>query len=331
MSNNYNSADIDKLLNKAESLVFHQSSRTDKNFDDALEYCIEALNKGTKIKYMAGVARALGDMGSIYQEKKAYEKAVEYFEKAAEMWDKMNQPLGVAIVFNNMSAIFRDLNQMDKAIAYLEKAIEIKRKYDNEASLAKSLRNMAEFLRELGKVEESIEYYKEAIHLKLKTEGIDNKLKIPDSMATLELIFNVAEICNSLAASYNEKKKYEIALKYNSIAIEMHEIMEKNGFVGGLAECYYKRAEIYFYLKYFNKSLKLYQQYIEYLDKHDYPKGRMVTLTNMGLIYQIKSDYDKALEFYNKAMQIAVELLDDDGISKIQKHIDELTGIETIN
>lgn len=316
---------VDELLNKAELLM------NDGNFEGALEYFNEAFNKGIEIEYMAGVARALEDIGYIHQLKKEYDEAFECFEKAAEIWDKMGHPLGVAIILNNLSCIFHERNQKDNAIAYLNKAIEIKRNHDSEASLAKSLNNMGNYLEELGKVEESIEYYTEAIELKLKTETIDKELKNSDTgLATIGLIFKVAQICDSLADNYKKKNQFNVALKYNAKSMEMHKIMETNKFIGGLAECYYKRAEIFFLQKYYNKSMELYEKYIEYLDdQHDYPKGRLVALANMGLIYKLKSDYDKALEFYKNAFEIAEGLLDDEWISKIQNSMEELNRIKS--
>ena len=46
------------------------------------------------------------------------------------------------------------------------------------------------------------------------------------------------------------------------------------------------------------------------------------SIFNIGLIYQDKGDYDKALEFYNKSLKISEELGYKSGISK--KRICEL-------
>lgn len=193
---------IDELLGKAESLM------SNGNFDGALDNLTEAFNEASNIEYMAGVARAIADIGYVYQMKKDFQKAFEYYEKAAETWDQIGHPPGVAGVLNNMFFIFRELNQIDKAIAYLEKALDIKRNYDSEASLAKSLNNMGNYLEELGKVEESIDYYMEAIELKLRTETTNEEFTNPDTrLSNIGLVLKVAQICDSLADSYKNKKQ----------------------------------------------------------------------------------------------------------------------------
>ena len=46
-------------------------------------------------------------------------------------------------------------------------------------------------------------------------------------------------------------------------------------------------------------------------------------------VVHLKSDYDKALEFYKNAFEIAEGLLDDEWISKIQNSMEELNRIKS--
>ncbi|MBC7862981.1 MAG: tetratricopeptide repeat protein [Bacteroidia bacterium] len=69
----------------------------------------------------------------------------------------------------------------------------------------------------------------------------------------------------------------------------------------------------------YENALILWQKLIELSDKTlsaEGKKGRAKTIGNMAIIYQARSDYQKAIEYYLKALQMNEELGDKNGIAR---------------
>jgi class 3 adenylate cyclase/tetratricopeptide (TPR) repeat protein len=118
---------VDSLLDR---LAIHKTDDTAKIAlyrDIALEYYFKALKISEEIGDKKGIARKLGNIGTIYKEQKIpdYQKALEYYVNALKYYEETGEKRGIAVTLENISWVYSDQHQYKKAIAGLNRALQI--------------------------------------------------------------------------------------------------------------------------------------------------------------------------------------------------------------
>ncbi|MGB3457929.1 MAG: tetratricopeptide repeat protein, partial [Halobacteriota archaeon] len=78
---------------------------------------------------------------------------------------------------------------------------------------------------------------------------------------------------------------------------------------------------IFYHLGEINKALKYYEKALELHDELSRKEGMAVVLGNIGVIYKIKGELDKALEYYEKALELDEELCRKDRMAVVLGNI----------
>ena len=216
-----------------------------------------------------------------------YKKAIFYYTQAINL-DNSNFE-----AYSNRGFAYYNLNEYDKAISDYNEALKI----NPDDFLTYNNRGMV-YSRK-GEHNKAIEDYNKAIEINsdfaltynniglefyLKKD-FDKALKYVKKAINIDNYFS--EAYNTMAMIYNEKEEYDEALINYNKALEFGK-KNLDSIYNNIAILYMKQENINEALEYLNKAIKINPYDVE-------------ANVNLGEIYISRSDYDKALEYYEKA------------------------------
>ena len=77
------------------------------NRDTAILYGNQAIELGSKIKYLKGVAQAYNDLGIIFYDMESYDSAVHLYEQAMQIRRQQQDELGMAKLYNKIGVVYQ--------------------------------------------------------------------------------------------------------------------------------------------------------------------------------------------------------------------------------
>lgn len=145
-----------------------------------------------------------------------------------------------------------------------------------------------------------------------KDKSFEKRIVWADSALTLSIKnqsdSGIAESYYNLGELYLEEKKYLKALDYLEKAIEIY---DKNENLGLKAQVTRSLGRVYYQTGDFAKAIDEYFKVLRYFDNENKEIEIAGTYNNIGIIFHRgELDYEKALSYYNKALQVLEDLPD---------------------
>ncbi len=94
------------------------------NFQEGLNYCLQARDLAEKINYKYGLSNSLNAIGAIYTDMGDYPAAIEAHLRQIEINKELNYTLGLGIGYNNLARVYDNLQQRDTSLYYSLLSIE---------------------------------------------------------------------------------------------------------------------------------------------------------------------------------------------------------------
>jgi CHAT domain-containing protein/tetratricopeptide (TPR) repeat protein len=113
----------------------------------------------------ANVARALNNIGLVFEDTGDYRHAMQALEQSLEIAVRHNEVLGQSFVLNNMSGVAIDEGDYDLAASYASRSLKIKETVASKEDLATTLINVGVVDHHAGKDREAEEALKRAIRI----------------------------------------------------------------------------------------------------------------------------------------------------------------------
>jgi len=214
----------------------------------------------------------LNNLGLVFQRLKYYQRAEEYMQRGLVFAKQKQDYYGTAYTFRRLADLYLEINQFDKAKMFLDYSLEYYK-------LAKRDLLLTDVYYLYGKLYQSDLNFKEA--LKYYNMGLNNKDKILDKFVIALLLTKRSEI-------YLIDKKYDLALKDAEEALEIssgnrYSVIQRDN---------------YFNLYKINKALKNFEKAVDYLEKYNQLKEKILNENIVNLINErdIKSSIEKSTE-----------------------------------
>ena len=222
----------------------------------------------------------------------------------------------LAEALNNIGLIYKKQGNITKALEYYSKSLKLQEEIGDKQGIAISLSNIGNIYFDQGDIPKALEYFGKSLQL---LEEIRNKKGIATSL-------------NNIGSIYSKQGERLKALEYYIKSLQLQkEIGDKEGTantLNNIGVIYVKLDNISKALKYFGESLQLREEVGDNL-------GTANTLNNIGSIYKRKGDpsvttskedalragIPKALEYYNKCLQLLEEIGDKQGIASSLNNI----------
>jgi len=264
----------------------------DKKLDKAKDLLIKTNKYYSEEKDYKNLAYSYYWTGVVCRDDKKYTNALYMFNNAIEENSKLERKKDLSIkarATTKIAQVYRHTENYKGAKEKYEEAIEIakKAKYDNV--LATAYWGYSILLRREGKFQEAINFYKKAslIYRQLKQER--NYLSININLANLyyyigdyDKAINLANSTIKISKEKEYEKELSYALLYRAKAKREKGILDNS-------ESDLKRS-------------------INLLKKLKDKRMLAVAYMSLGLLYEVKKENDKAISYFNKAVDIFKEL-----------------------
>ncbi len=183
-------------------------------------------------------------------------------------------------------------SKLQESSVYAKKALDLAQKIDFEKGQILSLNLVGNFHQRQGRYDTAMVYYQKSLEISEKL----NDLK------------GLAVIHNNIGIVYNNQGDYDKALEHYLIALDNEKKLDNQN---GIAEAYNNIGVVHYYMGNIDKTL----EYLEMSVEIQKEVGNLSVLKkgyiNLGAIYDaVKQNKVKALEFYNKALEISIKLED---------------------
>lgn len=154
------------LLGELGVLFFYKS-----NFDSALYYFEESIEKNTILNNQNVVARMQSNIGSILYHQEQYDQALQHFKSAQLIFEgAVKDTLALLNVLNNTGLIFHDLEDYPKAISYFERGIHLANQVNSDISLEMLFLNLGSVYFMLDDFEVALNYFEQSLAIKKKNK-----------------------------------------------------------------------------------------------------------------------------------------------------------------
>jgi tetratricopeptide (TPR) repeat protein len=241
----------------------------------AAEYHEKSLEISRKVGGVKEEGQVLGNLGIVYWDWGQYAKAAEYFEKSLEIIRKIGVAKEEGQVLGNLGVVYRDWGQYAKAAEYLEKSLEIARKLGGAKEEGQVLGNLGVVYRDWGQYAKAVEYFEKSLEIARKLGGAKEE----------------GQIIGNLGVVYRDWGQYDNALVLFQEQLEIFfkigvPVLGPQDLIGNL---YLDRGEV--------------EMAEPLLKKAGY-------WTSLGRLSLVKSDFQRAKEYYEKLRQSAEEKQD---------------------
>ncbi len=292
------------------------------DLDKALEICTEALELVQDSEYW-GETRALDYIGEAHFHKRDYGRALESYEEALTNYEETGDHEGIAAMLFGMGHVYRMQNAMDVALDYFEKSLKEWQKLGDQRESAGVYNSMGVVHHVRGERDEALEYYEKSLKI---------REKLGDQAG-------IAAVLHNTGALLKDKCELDEALEYIGKAVEIskrigHKMFLRNHLFH-IGDAHEMRSDYHTALEYFKKSESIekrigrpfwptmirigrihlntgaFDRAIEYFEKalalsekEGFQEGVAESLLHIGRIHHYQSSYDKALELYKKSLEI---------------------------
>jgi len=281
-------------------LVYKDTS----DYSKAFEYFSKALYINEELGRNTGIATNLGNIGLIYYCLSDYVKALEYYTRALHIDEEIGNNYGIANNFINIGIVYWNISDYPKALEYNFKSLHINEEIGDKHGLATVIGNIANVYNSLSDYPKALEYYSKAL---LFNEEIVDKNSIARNLG------NIGNVYNNLSDYQKALENYENALRINE------EIGNKRGIARNFCNigAVYTKKESSFYNpkngeEYFQKSLKIAEEI----------GAKDIVQVTYKLLYSFRQDekqFEEALEFYKKSIEIEKAIQTEESTNKAQQ------------
>lgn len=201
-----------------------------------------------------------------------------------------------------LAKLYRKEQKLDSSLFYAEKSLAIAKRNNILSLQGKAFLAFGTAYVSKMDYDKAIEYYKIAIGFLEKSN---------DTLGKISLLNNMGTIC------FQQNKLIE-ALGYYHQSLDLSRITN-NGI--NYVSTSFNIGLIYFQLEMFDKSLKQHKEIIKYIEDNNIQSKHIEApcYHTIAAIYQQKKEFDEAISYYNKSLQIAIE--NEDIISQISVYI----------
>lgn len=184
-----------------------------------------------------------------------------------------------------LNELFREHIQSDpiKAIGYTREALTLATEINDRRGTAAAYNNLGVAYRNQGALDKALEYY-------IRSLNIYDTLQNKEGIATTK---------NNIATIYSIKKDYGQAMKFLEESHNMFiQLGDQRKLIGSMNNMGNLNSDLQLY----EKAMRFFSEAYQLSEKMDEPFAD--PLNNIGIIYFKQGNYQRAIEYYQRALEI---------------------------
>ena len=249
-------------------------------YDNALNYCDEALVTCRKINKPGILAKVYSLKSAICADLSDYETAIETQLESIKIREEIKDQENLANSYLDIGIIFNDLEKTMSALSYLEKSKNLFEKYKKEEGLSKVYIALGYNYGLQNKPDSSLAFYRKSLALKNKL-NLDNK----------EIVLN------NIGAIFELKKNYSLAEDYYKKSIKL---AEKKNNQKQLAVSYYNIGRLYRKQGKYKRALEFLETSLLISKKYKSDLVRLQLLVTIGETYESLGNFKESSKYNEK-------------------------------
>jgi len=266
------------------SLLVNISSVSQSSEVDSLKKLIKKSEKDTN------QVNNLLELASIYQ-RIDLDTALDFSNAALKGSNVLEYYKGAANAYRQIGIIHYIKGDFEKALDNFTLSLKSWEKAGDQKGIGRAYMNMGIIYRNQGKYEKALESY-------MTSSKIQDEIKDYDGLA---------RSYNNLVNINSEQANFDLALEYSFKSLKIHEELDNNE---EIATTYMNIGNIYAIQEDYEKELEYYQKAFKIYEKIKDKKGMADIYINIGETYNKKGKLhsdsvknEKALDFYNNALE----------------------------
>lgn len=275
---------ISRLNDQAIYYQLTEPSRSLRYLDQAFDLAIATNCHSLRIKTLVNIA-------SVYEIQQNWEKSIAALSEAAKLSNQFKQIIYFGQIHEQLGAVYTASGNYKLAYSHYQIARSYYLSKGLKADLIRILNSISILFQLEGSYGKALRFAFESLQI---SERISNKEGMAGSLGNLAMIYYL------LGDQEKSLFYYDRAIKVTGLtdnAIMLAQYYCSQGFL--LSEMGKNELAIMAYLN----ALQIYNEAADYA-------GMMVVLNNIGQIYVKSGDFSKALNYFQRARQLSVTLLD---------------------
>jgi signal transduction histidine kinase len=216
---------------------------------------------------------------------KDIKQAMSLGEVALEEANKLSYAKGIQHAHSILRRIHRRLGNYTVSIEYTLKNLPISEKLGDTLEILDSYLTLGNIYSSMDNSKEAQKYLFRALHI---GTSINSK--------------QLSSILNFLGRSYGKRGMYDSGQYYIRAALMRETESPQPGY--GLSYIYNNMAEIYYYMKQYDKAIEFFELSSKLPEHKRSIYGMTFTLNGLGLVYKDLKQYDKAIETVLQSIEI---------------------------
>ncbi|WP_430812618.1 MULTISPECIES: tetratricopeptide repeat protein [unclassified Carboxylicivirga] len=267
--------------------IYNQLSRLHLYTDPqrAIKYAEQALQVAMRIDDKRGKAEAYNNLGMGYYFTNDYERLKESYRKSLLEY----RLIGDNQSMSTLSSTYFRLSQSEKALKNYKRSLNLYIKEKNWDKIAETYKNIADVYKNIADYEQAITFYEKALKLVEEGEGDEVKSEV------IRLLDEIGQI-----RFY--QKQYDTAIVYFT---RMQQMLEEIGDRQNVPVLLSNIANAYFAKGMLEKAHRFYRNALAMQMEQNTPWEAAMSLMRIGMIEAEKQNYYKAIESYNKSVELA--------------------------
>jgi len=267
------------------------------NTDVAKRYFEKAIVIREEIKDNENLAKSLNQLGIILQDRGQLDTALELYERSYKAAEAAKYYRGMAIATKQEGNIYYIKGQHQQAIALYMKALDFFEKSKSDDGMLSTYNNIGQVYATIPKRKEALIYLKKSLALAKK---INDPLEIGNSNNTIATIFLRKDTVGQRNIFYNAdsgKRYLKEATRYFKLA---------NNTLG-MSACLHNLALVNIEAGRYQEALQQSDSAIAIVKQLDNKNELVNNYITVGQCYDKLNNFDKAIDYFNLAIKIAIE------------------------
>lgn len=281
----------------------------------ALEYHEKSLSSSEHIGHKRGIAHSTHRLGILRFDTGEFQKSVEYYLRAIEIRKELNDNLGTAYSLANLANAYTQMGNYQDAISSYKEAGDYFRENNHKRGIANTLLGMAAIYETLKEYSTALEALQEYLNIYIEEKSPRD---IANAYNNLGILYNNMlgdTLMNLYGNDYHDsifvnKLKIDLpsaseALRYHQLALSQRREINDTREIG---VSLLNLGSTYYTLNDFVKAREIYQEWLNLSDIIANDDQTSSINQALGKIYKAEAEYETAISYFYKAMQLAKKI-----------------------
>lgn len=255
--------------------------------ETALMYATDARKLSEQLQFSRGRAFALKAIGMVYYNQGKYPETLDYWLQSLHVFDSIDEKTGKANMLSNIGAVYSNQTEDDKALEYYYRALRTAEQLNDKLRLATLYINIGNvYYHNPVNHNKALEYFKKSLPLCEELE--DNN--------------TLGSACANIGEIYLDRNQFDSALFYFKKSKTSLDNSEDAAYaLNNLGRFYTKRGK-------YDEAIQYHKNAFDTAQKGSATLYMAQSKLYMGDAYYQKGEYENAINTYNEAVGLSLQI-----------------------